>query len=167
MKITYVTRRLSLVAAGLCVFLAPASFLASSAPQPNIGVNGLLSNNSVRRGTTVRGTVVMDIPAGYHVNSSKPLEKFLVATQLQIEAPGGMRVGPVSYPRALLRNFKFSKSKVAVYEGRATMRFDVMVPATFSPGATELRARLRYQSCNDESCFPPQTREVRLSLTVN
>jgi len=109
----------------------------------------------------------MDIPAGYHVNSSRPLEKFLVATQLQVEAPKGIRVGPVIYPRAVLRNFKFSKNKVSVYEGRATMRFNITIPASASPGANELKARLRYQSCNDESCFPPQTREVSLWLTVN
>jgi thiol:disulfide interchange protein DsbD len=168
MKITYVSRRLSLVAAGLCVFLTPASFLASSAPQsPNISVSGQFSNSAVRRGTTVRATIVMDIPAGYHVNSNRPLEKFLVATQLRIEAPGGIRVGPVSYPRAVLRSFKFSKSKVSVYEGRATMRFNVTVPPNFTAGSTALRARLLYQSCNDESCFPPQTKEVSLSLTVN
>jgi DsbC/DsbD-like thiol-disulfide interchange protein len=95
------------------------------------------------------------------------LEKFLVATQLQIAAPNGIRVGQVMYPRAVLRNFKFSKSKVSVYEGRATMRVNVIVPASFSSGSAELKARLRYQSCNDEACFPPQTREISLPLTIN
>jgi thiol:disulfide interchange protein DsbD len=109
----------------------------------------------------------MDIPAGFHVNSSRPLEKFLVPTQLQVEAPKGIRVGPVTYPRAVLRSFKFSKNKVSVYEGRATMRFNVTVPAGYSQGSAELKARLRYQSCNEESCFPPQTKEVSLSLAIN
>ena len=44
----------------------------------------------------MKGTVVMEIPSGYHTNSNRPLEKFLIATQLQIEAPQGIRVGPVS-----------------------------------------------------------------------
>jgi DsbC/DsbD-like thiol-disulfide interchange protein len=94
------------------------------------------------------------------------LEKFLIPTQLRIDATKGIRVSPVSYPRPVLRNFKFSKSKVSVYEGRATMRFSVMVPANFSSGTTELKAHLRYQSCNDEVCFPPQTRDVSLWLNV-
>jgi DsbC/DsbD-like thiol-disulfide interchange protein len=153
-----------------CVLLLlPVNFLASTSPQsaPNIAVSGQFTSGSVRRGSSVKASLVMDIPSGFHVNSSKPLEKFLVATQLQIEAPKGIKVGPVSYPRPVLRNFKFSKSKVSVYEGRATMRFSVMVPASYSSNSAELKARLRFQSCNEELCFPPQTKDVNLSLAIN
>jgi DsbC/DsbD-like thiol-disulfide interchange protein len=108
----------------------------------------------------------MDIPGGYHVNSNRPLEKFLIATQLKIDAPGGVRVGPVMYPRAQVRSLKFSKNKVAVFEGRTTIRFNVTVPANYSSDKVELKARLRYQSCNDEVCFPPQNRDESIWLTV-
>ncbi len=108
----------------------------------------------------------MDIPSGYHVNSNRPLEKFLIATQLQIEAPQGIRVGPIIYPRPLLRSLKFSKSKVSVFEGHTIMRFSVTVPRSFTGNSAELKARLRFQSCNDDLCFPPQTREVGMSLNV-
>ena len=150
------------------LLLLPATFLATPLPQtaPNISVNGSLASNKIGRGRSVQGTIVMDIPAGYHTHSNRPLEKFLIATQLQVEAPKGVRVGPVSYPRALLRSLKFSKSKVSVFEGRATMRFNVMVPRNFDGNSAELKARLRYQSCNHDLCFPPQTREVKMWLNV-
>ncbi len=114
----------------------------------------------------MQATVVMDIPSGFHVNSNRPLEKFLIATQLKIDAPKGVRLSPIGYPRAVLRTFKFSKNRVSVYEGRATMRFNVNVPANFPTGNTELKAHLRYQSCNDEVCFPPQSRDFSLWLNV-
>ena len=116
---------------------------------------------------SVQASVVMEIPSGYHVNSSRPLEKFLIPTQLKVEAPDGIRVGPVSYPRPVLRKFKFSKSNVSVYEGRAPMRVTLTVPAGASVGSKELKVRLRYQSCNDEVCFPPQTKELSLWLNVS
>jgi DsbC/DsbD-like thiol-disulfide interchange protein len=146
----------------------PSTFYSSPLPQsaPNIGVSGSLSPNKVRKGRTVQGTIVMDIPAGYHVNSNKPLEKFLIPTQLKIEAPAGVRLGPILYPRALSRSLKFSKNKVAVFEGRTTIRFTVTVPAGFSSNSVELKARLRYQSCNDDVCFPPQNKDVSLWLTI-
>jgi len=146
----------------------PATFAATPSPQsaPNIGVSGSLSVNKVQRGRPAQAVVVMDIPSGFHVHSNRPLEKFLIATQLQVEAPKGVRVGPVVYPRALLLNLKFSKSRVAVYEGRTTMRFNVTVPASFGSDSTEVKARLRYQSCNDEVCFPPQTREVKIPIKI-
>jgi DsbC/DsbD-like thiol-disulfide interchange protein len=109
----------------------------------------------------------MDIPSGYHVNSNRPLENFLVATQLKIEAPNGLRIGPVVYPRALMRNFQFSKTKLSVYEGRAVMSFNVTAPANAATSSVELKGRLRYQSCNNALCFPPKTQEVSLWLTVN
>jgi thiol:disulfide interchange protein DsbD len=108
----------------------------------------------------------MDIPNGLHVQSSKPLDKFLVATKLDVETPSGMQVGPISYPRALMRNLKFSKKAVAVYEGRAVLRFNVTVPANYSGGAGEIKGKLRFQACNDDSCFPPMTREVKMWLNV-
>jgi thiol:disulfide interchange protein DsbD len=161
-------RFLSNLALITTLLLVPASFFATPAPQsaPNIPVNGSLASNETQRGRTVQGTIVIDIPSGYHVNSNRPLEKFLIATQLQIEAPKGIRVGAILYPRPLLRSLKFSKSKVSVFEGRTTIRFSVTVPRSFTGNSAELKARLRFQSCNDDTCFPPQTREVKLWLTI-
>lgn len=152
----------------ITLLLMPANFLAATLPQsaPNIPVNGSLAANKVARGRTVQGTLVMDIPNGYHANSNRPLEKFLIATQLQIEAPQEIRLGPILYPRALLRSLKFSKNKVSVFEGRTTIRFSVTVPRTFKENSAELKAHLRYQACNDDTCFQPQTREVKLWLNV-
>ena len=159
------TIRLTLITA---VLVLPGSFQTSASPQsaPYIAVNASLSANKVRPRRSVQASVVMEIPSGYHVNSSRPLEKFLIPTQLKVEAPDGIRVGPVSYPRPVLRKFKFSKSNVSVYEGRAPMRVTLTVPAGASAGSKELKVRLRYQSCNDEVCFPPQTKELSLWLNV-
>jgi DsbC/DsbD-like thiol-disulfide interchange protein len=144
----------------------PISTVVALQSPPNIAVNGYLSSDKAQRGKIVQAAVVMDIPSGYHVNSNRPLEKFLVATQLSVDAPQGVRVGPVSYPRPRLRNFQFSKDKLSVYEGRAVLRFNITVPANFSSGSVELKAKLRYQSCSDSLCFPPQNREVKLELPV-
>ena len=133
---------------------------------PNINVNGYVVGDSVGRGRTAKAVVEMDIPGGFHVHSNRPLEKFLIATQLKVEAPAGVRVSAVSYPRAILRSLKFSKNRVAVFEGRATMRFNVSVPASFGSDSAPLKATLRYQSCNDELCFPPQSKEVWIQVKV-
>jgi len=68
--------------------------------------------------------------------------------------------------RAVMRKLKFSKGNVAVYEGRAVVRFNVTVPANYSGGSGEIKGKLRFQACNDESCFPPMTREVKMWLNV-
>jgi DsbC/DsbD-like thiol-disulfide interchange protein len=150
------------------LLLLPVNFLATPLPQttPNISVNGSLASNKVGRGRTVKGTVTMDIPSGYHTHSNRPLEKFLIATKLQFDPPGGIRVGPVSYPRPLLRSLKFSKKQVSVFEGRTTMRFNVTIPPNYQGNSGELKGRLTFQSCNDELCFRPETREVKIWFNV-
>src|SRR5437660_3269132 len=146
----------------------PSAFSATSLLQsaPNIGVNSYASVDRAQRGRTIQAAVVMEIPQGYHVNSNRPLEKFLVATQLSVDAPKGIRVGPVVYPHALLRTFKFSKDRLSVYEHRAVLHFNVLVPANFGSSSAELKAKLHYQSCNDDLCFPPKWIEVKLEIPV-
>jgi thioredoxin:protein disulfide reductase len=148
--------------------LVPAAVHSTPPVQSSadVAVSGSIAPDKVKKGRVTRASVTMDIPSGLHVQSSKPLDKFLVATKLDVETPTGMKAGPVSYPRALMRNLKFSKAAVAVYEGKATMRFNVTVPANYSGGAGEIKAKLRFQACNDDSCFPPVTREVKMWLNV-
>ncbi len=150
------------------ILMLPATLYSSPAPQSSgdVNVTGSLAPDKIKKGRVVRASVVMDIPAGLHVQSSKPLDKFLIATKLDVETPSGMKVGPVSYPRALMRKLKFSKNTVAVYEGKSVVRFNVTVPANYSGGSGEIKGKLRFQACNDESCFPPVTREVKMWLNV-
>ena len=151
------------------ILLIPVAFYSNPVPPQSaadINVSGSVAPDKVKKGRIVRASVVMDIPNGLHVQSNKPLDKFLVPTKLDVETPSGMQVGPVSYPRPVMRNLKFSKGSVAVYEGRAMLRFNVTVPANYSGGSGEIKGKLRFQACNDESCFPPVTREVKMWLNV-
>ena len=152
------------------ILLLPATFYSKPAPPQSsndVSLSISLAPDKTQKGRTVRASVVMDIPNGLHVQSSKPLDKFLVATKLDVETPSGMKAGPVTYPRALMRKLKFSKGMVAVYEGKATIRFNVTVPANYSGGSGEIKGKLRFQACNDDACFPPVTREVKMWLNVD
>jgi DsbC/DsbD-like thiol-disulfide interchange protein len=158
----------------IVVFLAgllsvPVNFKAASAPapQPNIGVSGYYANDKAQRGRTVQAAVVIDIPGGYHVNANRPLGKYAIPTTLKIDAPRGVNVGFISYPRAIVRKLKAANNEpLAVYEGRAILRFNLTVPANYQGGEVVLRAHLRYQSCNDEVCFPPKNQDVNLGIAV-
>jgi thiol:disulfide interchange protein DsbD len=154
----------SLLLVTVVVFLFVGTVAAQSSADVNVA--GSLAPDKVKKGRIVRATVTMDIPAGLHVQSSRPLDKFLVATKLDVETPSGMQTGPISYPRALMKKLKFSKSTVAVYEEKAVIRFNVTVPANYSGGSGEIKGKLRFQACNDDSCFPPVTREVKMPLYV-
>jgi DsbC/DsbD-like thiol-disulfide interchange protein len=143
---------------------------AEPEPQPsNIGVNGFFSVDPAQQGGTFQAAVVMDIPGGLHVNANRPLGKYSVPTVVRVDAPRGFRVTPVNYPRGSVRTFSFGGSdttRVAVYEGRAVFRFNVSVPANHPLGVETVRVGVRFQSCTDEVCFPPATRDLALRIAV-
>ena len=147
-----------------------AALLPEPEPQaPNIGVNGFFSVDPAQQGSTFQAAVVMEIPRGMHVNSNKPLGKYAVPTVVKVEAPKGLRVTPVSYPRGAVRAFRFGdadEERLAVYEGRTIFRFNVSVAPNAEVGVARLRVSVRFQSCNDEVCFPPAARELVLPIAV-
>ncbi|HYW74638.1 MAG TPA: protein-disulfide reductase DsbD N-terminal domain-containing protein [Pyrinomonadaceae bacterium] len=148
-------------------FMAKPSTVHPAPPQPNIDIKGSYAADKTQRGRVVRATIAMDIPGGYHVNANKPLGKYAVPTTIKIEAPEGVTVGQIMYPRALVRTLKaVNNERLAVYEGRALFRFNVTIPATYGDGWMNLRAHVRYQSCNDDVCFPPRTQDIDFGIKV-
>src|SRR5207253_9661537 len=134
------TRQILSLFFAAALLLVPSSFYAHRAHallQPNISINGFFSADRAQRGTIVQAALVMDIPDGFHVNSSRPLSSFSIPTTVKIEAPRGVRVSAVSFPRAVVRKFSFSNDQLAVYEGRAVMRFNITVPANREMGVME------------------------------
>jgi len=145
----------------------PHSFIAAPSPEPNIEVKGYYANDKAPRGRVVRAAIVMEIPSGFHVNANRPLGKYAIPTTLKIEAPKGVTIGPISFPRAIVRKLKATNNEsLAVYEGRAILRFNVTVPPNYGDGWLNLKARLRYQSCNDEVCFPPKNVDQDLGIGI-
>jgi len=132
----------------------------------DVKTNGAFSMDKAKRGATVQAAVIIEIPDGYHVNSNKPLGKFAIPTQLRVSGPNGIRSGPVIYPRSALKTFSFSQEKLSVFEGRAVLRFTVNVPAGYKGDALNLHARLRFQSCTNEVCFPPDSRDIEMHIQV-
>ena len=166
------TITLLIAATSVALSIAPTRARNTASPsiaapvQSNIGVGWFYATDKAQRGRTVQAAVVLDIPNGYHVNSNRPLGKYAVPTVVKIEAPAGVRVSPVIYPRSIVRRFKFSEEQLGVYEGRPVMRFNVTVPANYAGGEATVRARVRFQSCNDEVCFPPATRDIVMQIPV-
>ena len=168
-EMTTKLRHRTVLVALLAVWVGiPANFPAAApAPEPNISVKGYYATDKAQRGRTVQAAIVMEIPSGYHVNANRPLGKYAIPTSLKIEAPKGVTIGAISYPRAIVRKLKAGNNEpLAVYEGRAIVRFNVTVPANYQGGEVVLKARLRFQSCNDEVCFPPKNEDVDMGVGV-
>jgi len=139
--------------------------LAAAANAQTINVSGSVTGGSVTKGKAARGTVVLKIPGGLHVNSSRPGNKYQIPTSIRLSAAGARVSGP-TYPRGINRKFQFSDTVINVYEGTVRVPFTVTVPAG-SPGNTiPVRAVVRYQACTDEVCYAPRSTEITMTARV-
>ncbi len=123
------------------------------------------SIGTVTRGGSTKGSVVLSIPGGLHVNSSRPNSQFAIPTNVKVSAVG-VKVGAVNYPRGKNRKFQFSEDMLNVYEGNATFSFNLTVPANFKGNVVKVRAVVRFQACTEEVCYPPKTKEITLTAQV-
>ena len=156
----------SLMLLGISIAGGTGTASAQTTP-PKIETTLALVTNKVQRGRAVSGSLILEIPAGYHVNAHKPLSRFALPTKIEVEAPDRIKVGPITYPKGIVRKFSFSDDRLVVYENRAVIRFSIIVPANQPKRNAEIKALLNYQSCSNEVCFPPAKREVTLSFTVS
>ena len=129
-------------------------------------VTGSIGKGTVERGKTARGSVVLNIPGGLHVNSSRPASEFAIATVVKVSGASGVRVTGLTYPKGKNRKFAFSENTINVYEGRVSFPFTVTVPASFKGKTIRVTASVRYQACTDEVCYPPKTKNITLTAAV-
>jgi len=137
----------------------PAPGEAASPAAQQITLSGSLE---ARTGEDVRGVAVAKIADGWHVNSNKPLDEFVIPTVLTLD-PATATLTGAQYPAHRLQSFAFTNgSQLAVYEGTIRIPFTARV----KPGAQNIKATLRYQACNDHLCLPPKTVTADIALTV-
>lgn len=139
--------------------------LAAAANAQTISVSGSIPGGGVTKGKAARGSVVLRIPGGLHVNSSRPGNKYQIPTSVRLSASGA-RVSAPSYPRGVNRKFQFSDTVINVYEGTVRVPFTVTVPAGFRGNTVSVRAVVRYQACTDEVCYAPRSTEITMTAPV-
>src|SRR3954447_24620338 len=112
-----------------------------------------------RHATEVKGVVNATIESGWHINSNKPLDDFVIPTKLSFD---GTELVSAEYPPHTVRTFTFSGGqKLAVFEGTIRIPFT----AKLQSGDT-IRGKLHYQACNDTVCLPPRDVEVTIDANV-
>jgi hypothetical protein len=116
-----------------------------------------------------KGSVTMvalkaSLPAGYHANSNKPSESYLIPLTLKWTA-GPLQTDSIVYPKGTLEKYSFSDKPLSVVTGEFSIMTHFKVPADAARGPAAQTGTLRYQACDNKSCYPPKN--VPVNITVN
>ncbi|MFZ0583032.1 MAG: protein-disulfide reductase DsbD domain-containing protein [Candidatus Acidiferrales bacterium] len=132
-----------------------------------VKAHSFVSLEPVPRGKEFQAAVVAEIRSGYHVNSHKPTDEYLIATTLTPQLPEGFRLVDTIYPEGRREKFTFSPDKpLDVYTGSVTFKLRLVAEAGAALGAVKIPAILRYQACNETTCLPPVKIPVELRVDV-
>jgi hypothetical protein len=103
------------------------------------------------------------IVPGFHINSHTPTSHLLISTTLTLQPATGVKPGPLQYPAAQPYSFPFDPgNKLDVYAGA----FIIRLPVVATPGDHAIAATLRYQACDNASCYPPRSIPVNIIFTA-
>jgi len=143
-----------------CVLCVPAW-----SDDPVVSVRGIPPTENIVAGNVAIITVELDIREPYHINSNKPLEDYLIPTLLELEPVSGVEFGNIRYPIAQIKEFSFTDTPMAVYEGIVKIPVEVTPDAGLSGKDIVLEGSVHYQACDDNTCLPPT--QVAFSIQLS
>lgn len=156
--------------AALCLLgctLSEAGQSGILAPATVVKPRAYVSVQPVPRGKQFEIAVVANIVAGYHVNSHKPTDPYLIPTTITPELPKGFQLVDTIYPPGQEKRFPFSPDKpLNVYSGSVTLRLKLTTQNDAALGLATIPITLRYQACNDAACLPPVKLPVSAKVDV-
>jgi thiol:disulfide interchange protein DsbD len=151
---------LAALALAACVQAQPAD---SKSPAPGTIVTVAPSFETHAAGGAVLRLQATILP-GWHVNSHRPSEDYLIATAARLEPVAGATFGEARYPAGVQKKFGFSESPLSVYEGTFAIEVPVLWDPSRPPAA--ISGKIEYQACNETRCLAPASVSFRAEVSA-
>ena len=151
---------------GAAVTAVPSPAAPSPAPKPQ-PVTATVEEATLDAGGEGEARVRVDIAQGFHTHANPATDKFYIPTELRAEPQEGLTPGKPVYPPGVSRKLDFFDKPLALYEGSVVIKLPLRADKDAAKGRRTFRAKLRVQHCDDKVCFPPQTIDAPIPVTVN
>ncbi|MCZ7603818.1 MAG: protein-disulfide reductase DsbD [Melioribacteraceae bacterium] len=122
------------------------------------------SFEKIHSGSQLKFAFKLNIEDTWHINSDKPNEDFLIASEINMKTNENFNLLSVVFPKAKEYNFGFSDVPVSVFEGEVFVGGVLQVNENAQVGIYEIPIEFIYQACNDVTCMPPNS--IRDTITV-
>ena len=136
------------------------------APPVVVSVRAEAPAGQVRPGGRVHLVLELEVTPPWHINAQKPLEDFLIATDVMLVEGMPATLAGAHFPAPEIVKLSFSEQQMAVYTGKFPVRLELEIPATTPEGTLELQGIVISQACNDEMCMPPADTPFTIAIPV-
>ncbi len=148
------------------VILSSISFAQFGMNENLLSVKAYQSFDKVFPDGEFKVALEVDVSEGWHINSHKPYEDYLIPTELTVLENPHFKMENVAYPEPHDYKLAFSETPLSVWEGTIFFGGLVKVSKDVQPGKYEIVVELFYQACNDMSCLAPTAVSDTLEIIV-
>ncbi|MEW6668436.1 MAG: cytochrome c biogenesis protein CcdA [Thermodesulfobacteriota bacterium] len=106
------------------------------------------------------------IAGPWYLHGPKGEEGMLIPTAMRFQAGPGAAVEGLRFPRPERRKFDYAAEPVEVYAGQVLVRGMLVVRSEAPLGQQEIKGELSYQACSENSCLPPESTPIGVSLSI-
>ena len=117
----------------------------------------------VKSGGVATETLKVTVLPGFHVNSDKPKDEFLIPLKLTWTS-GVLEMKSITYPQP--EQVKVGSDMLNVFTGNFEIQTQFKAADNAARGNMTLTGKLRYQACNNEMCFRPALIEVAVPVNI-
>jgi thiol:disulfide interchange protein DsbD len=149
----------------LALTVAQLPLIAFAQSGPSVLSVSAPSGITAKPGHTASATLSVTVAPGYHANSNKPADSYLIPLTLTWNS-GPFETAAVVFPKPLIQKLGFSATPVSVFTGSLNIVTQFKIAGDAAPGAVAVKGKLHYQACDDRSCLPPKTVEVSLPVEI-
>lgn len=148
------------------LLLATSAFAQLKAPTPKVTA-APIAKVTVVPGGKAKLDMMFRVMPGFHINSNKPASDLYIPTVVHFDVPTDISVIGLQYPEGELLSFPFDPdTKLSVYTGDIPVNGTVMAAKSTPKGTYRVHGNLRYQACDNRSCYPPTNVPIQFDVTI-
>lgn len=143
---------------------APAVY-GQSMPEIGLQLTPRVEREAVHAGDTLLLALEVRLAPGFHVQSDRPVDEFLIPTRLSFDPPGGIEVTALAYPEAV-KFLQAETLELLVFEEQFVIGARLVLDPDVAPGTYTIPATFGYQACDDMLCYAPAEEAVEFRVNV-
>ena len=124
------------------------------------------SFDKIHPGSQVKIAIEANIKNGWHINSVKPKEDFLIPTTITLDSSSSLSFDKLQFPESEDLKFDFSDTPLAVYQGNILIGGIITIPKNYKLGIKKIKLSFGYQACNNINCLPPYSVDTTFTLEI-
>lgn len=132
-----------------------------------VSIESYLSQDKIAAGEKVYVALKLTIGKGWHVNSNKPSDEFLIPTEVALGEGSPVAIDDITYPTPKHIKFEFSpEAPLSVYDGTAWIKVVLLTNKNAPAGHVSIPLQVTTQACDSRSCVAPTTQTLSIPLEI-